>query len=133
MSTNRSRQRGEGKVGCISALVVFGVLGAAAIKVVPVLYGNYQLEDAADRKAESASGRPEEVMQRELLQEAQNIGVPDALKPRAITVSKRTAVDGMGSCTVALHYTTTIDFYGVYKYDLVVDKKINKPLLENIR
>jgi hypothetical protein len=133
MTPFRSRQRGEGKVGCISSLVVFIIIAAAAIKAVPVFYANHQMEDAATRKAESASGRAEEIIQRELLEEARTIGVEQALRPRAITVVKRGGGDGMGSCTVSLSYTTTIDFYGLYKWDLVTDKRITKPLLENIR
>lgn len=133
MTTFRTRQRGEGKVGCISALVVLSILTAIAIKLVPVLYANNQMVDAAERKAEGASGRAEEVLLRELLEEARTIGVESAIKPRAITVSKRGGGDGMGSCTVTLSYTTTIDFYGMYKYDVIVDKRISKPLLENIR
>ena len=39
----------------------------------------------------------------------------------------------MGNCTVMMRYTTTVDFYGIYKYDVGVDKRISKPLLENIR
>lgn len=133
MTPFRSRQRGEGKVGCISSLVVFIIIAAAAIKAVPVFYANHQMEDAATRKAESASGRAEEIILRELLEEARTIGVEQALRPRAITVVKRGGGDGMGSCTVSLSYTTTIDFYGLYKWDLVTDKRITKPLLENIR
>ncbi len=134
MTPFRTRQRGEGKVGCISALVVFAILAAIAIKIVPVFYKDNQMEDAAERKAESASGRAEEVLLRELLEEARTIGVEQALRPRAVQVVKRAGGDsGMGSCTVTLNYTTTVDFYGFYKYDVKVDKRITKPLLENIR
>jgi Tfp pilus assembly major pilin PilA len=133
MTPFRTRQRGEGKVGCISSLVVFIIISAIAIKAVPVYYANYQMQDAATRKAESASGRAEEVILRELLEEARTIGVEQALRPRAVGVQKRGGGDGMGSCTVTLNYTTTIDFYGMYKYDVITDKRITKPLLENIR
>jgi hypothetical protein len=134
MTTFRSRQRGEGKVGCITALVVLGILGAAAVKLVPVLWGNNQLEDVCERKAESAAGREEEVLKKEILEEAQKIGVLEALKPRAIEVTKRGGGESnMGNCIVMMRYTTTVDFYGLYKYDVVVDKRISKPLLENIR
>ena len=134
MTTFLTRQRGEGKVGCISALVVFGILGAAAIKIIPVYYANNQLTDAAERKAESASGREADILRRELLEDARTIGVEQAFKPGAITLVKRGAGDSvMGSCTVTLRYTTTIDFYGFYKYDVIVDKVISKPLLENVR
>jgi hypothetical protein len=134
MSTFRTRQRGEGKVGCISSAVIFALLAAAAIKIVPVYYANHQLQDAAERRAESASGRAEEAMLKEIMEEAKTIGVVDALRPRAISVVKRSGGDSnMGSCTVSLRYTTTVDFYGVYKYDVIVDKRITKPLLENIR
>ena len=134
MTTFRTRQRGEGKVGCITSLAVFAILGAIAIKLVPVMYANHQLEDAAERKAESASGRQEEVLLKELLEDARTIGVENAFKARAVTLVKRSGADGnMGSCTVTLNYTTTVDFYGFYKYDVIMDKRITKPLLENIR
>jgi Tfp pilus assembly major pilin PilA len=134
MSTFRSRQRGEGKVGCISSAVILAILAAAAIKIVPVYYANNQLVDAATRRAEAASGRDPEVMTKELLAEARTIGVEEALRPRAISITKKAGTDSnMGSCTVRLNYSTTVDFYGVYKYDVIVDKTITKPLLENIR
>ena len=48
----------------------------------------------------------------------------------AIRVSK-TGGDA-GTCTITLRYKRVIDFYGVYKWTLETDKRITKPIFENI-
>lgn len=130
--TSRTRERGEGKIGCIISLIVLIAVAAAGLKIVPVLYSNNNLEDAALRKAETAAGRPIEDLQKELKAEAQKLEIMEALAPGAIVISKHTANVG-GTITVVLKFTRKVDLYGITQFDIVTDKRIDQPLYENIR
>lgn len=126
------KQRGEGKIGCIVTLLVLGLLGAAAFKAVPVYYGNSELIDACDFIASGASRKPIETVEREVKDKARELGVLEALSTKnAIRVTK-VGNGEVGTCTITLRYKRTIDFYGVYKYTLVTDKLVTKPIYENI-
>jgi hypothetical protein len=126
------KQRGEGKIGCVVSILVLGLLGATAIKAVPVYYGNSELIDACDFIASGASKKPIETLEREVKEKAKELGVVEALTDKnAIRISK-TGGGETGLCTITLHYKRTIDFYGAYKYTLETDKRISKPIFENI-
>ena len=125
-------QRGEGKIGCILSLLVFGALAAAGYKAVPVYYGNSELVDACDFIASGASRKPIETIEREVKDKARELGVIEVLSNKnAIRVTK-TGGGETGTCTITLSYKRTIDFYGLYKLTLVTDKRISKPIFENI-
>ena len=124
-------QRGEGKVGCIISLLILGILGAAALKAVPIYYGNSELVDACDFIASGAAKKTLETVEREVKAKARELGVAEVLADKnAIRVSK-TGGDA-GTCTITLRYKRVIDFYGVYKWTLETDKRITKPIFENI-
>lgn len=125
-------QRGEGKFGCLVSLLVLGTLGAIAYRAVPVYYGNSELIDACDFIASGASKKPIETLEREVKEKAKELGVIEALTDKnAIRVSKSGGGE-TGTCTITLRYKRTIDFYGAYKWTLVTDKRISKPIFENI-
>ena len=125
-------QRGEGKIGCFISLLILGVLGAAAFKAVPVYYSNSELIDACDGIASGASRKPLETIEREIKEKARELGVIEALTDKsAIRVTKSSSGE-TGFCTITLRYKRTIDFYGFYKWTLATDKRISKPILENI-
>ena len=125
-------QRGEGKTGCIVSMLVLGLLGAAAYKVVPVYYGNSELIDACDFIASDAGKRPLEIIDREIRAKAKELGVFEVLTDKnAIRVTK-SGNGETGFCTITLRYKRTIDFYGAYQWTLVTDKRISKPIMENI-
>ncbi|MFN7958657.1 MAG: hypothetical protein U0P46_10110 [Holophagaceae bacterium] len=126
------QQRGEGKLGCIVSLLVLGTLGAMAYKAIPVYYGNSELADACDFIASGASKKPIETVEREVKDKARELGVLEALSDKnAIRVTKAGGGE-VGTCTITLRYKRTIDFFGAYKYTLVTDKRISKPIYENI-
>jgi hypothetical protein len=127
------KQRGEGKIGCIFTLLILGVVGAAAFKAIPVYYGNSELIDACDFIASGSSGKPVEIVEKEVRDKARELGVIEVLASKgAIRVSKTGTADN-GTCTITLRYKRTIDFYGIYKWTLETDKRISKPIFENIR
>ncbi len=125
-------QRGEGKIGCLVSLLVLGVLGAVAFKAVPVYYGNSELIDACDFIASGASRKPLEVIEREVKDKARELGVVEALADKSAIRASKTTSGEAGTCTITLRYKRPIDFYGVYKFTLVTDKRITKPIFENI-
>lgn len=130
MTRTRPTERGESKLGCFITLLIVGTLIAATIKAFPVYYSNMELADACDLMASQASRLPAEQVEGNIRIKAKELEIPEALKPGAITVRK-VATDS-GTCTVYLKYTRTIDFYGVYTYKLVTDKKIEKVIFTNI-
>ena len=125
-------QRGEGKLGCFISMLVLGVVGAVAYRAVPVYYGNSELVDACDFIASGASKKPIETLEREVKEKAKEFGVIEVLTNKnAVRITKSGTADA-GLCTITLHYSRTIDFYGTYKWTLVTDKRISKPIFENI-
>ena len=128
------RQRGEGKVGCVVSLLVFAILVAVGLKVIPVYYANSELADGCKFIASSASRIPLELVERQAKDKAKELGMIDVLsQPNSITVSKvGGGPDAPGTCTIRLRYKQTIDLYGVYQFDIVTDKTISEPILENI-
>jgi len=125
-------QRGEGKLGCLVSLLIVGALGGIGFKAVPVYFSNSELADACDFIASGASKKPIETLEREVKDRARELGVAEVLKDKgAIRITKSGSGDS-GMCTITLHYTRTIDFYGLYKWTLVTDKRISKPIYENI-
>jgi len=126
-------QRGEGKIGCIFSLLLLGAVGAAAYKAVPVYWGNSELIDACDFLASGASGKPVEIVEKEIRDKARELGVVEVLRDKnAIRVAKTGSGDA-GLCTITLRYHSTVDFYGLYSWSWPVDKRITKPIYENIR
>lgn len=111
-------QRGEGKIGCIVSLLVLAILVAAGFKLVPVLFSNNELKNAADNIAVRAGILPLPTLELQLRDKAKELGIPEALAPGAMVMTKSGDANA-GSCTVRLNYTRKIDFYGVYSFDLV--------------
>ena len=126
------RQRGEGKIGCVVTLLVLGVVGAVAYKAVPVYYGNSELIDACDFIASGASKKPIETIEREVKDKAKELGVVEILMTKNAVRVTKTSNGEAGICTITLHYSRTIDFFGAYKWTQVTDKRISKPIFENI-
>ena len=125
------RQRGEGKLGCLVSLLVLGAIGAAAYKAVPVYYANSELVDACDFIASGAAKKPLETVEREVRDKAKELGIVEALQNKAAIRVSKTSGEA-GSCTITLRYQQTVDFYGVYQLKVTTDKRVTKPIFENI-
>jgi aerobic-type carbon monoxide dehydrogenase small subunit (CoxS/CutS family) len=125
-------QRGEGKIGCIVSLLVFGALAAAGYKAVPVYYSDSELVDACDFIASGAAKKPIETIEREIRDKAKELAIPEALMDKnAIRVTKAGTGEA-STCTIVLRYKRTIDFYGTYQWTKETNKRISKPIFENI-
>ena len=132
MSDRTTKQRGEGKVGCTVSLLVMAILVAIAIKVIPVYYADNQIYDIVARKAEQAAGRRAEDMEKEIRIAIRELGIPEAMAPRAITIRKTMSGD-VGNVTVTMRYSHKVDLYGIAQWPFNVDKTMSHPVLEGIK
>lgn len=125
-------QRGEGKFGCFVTLLLMGLGGAVGFKALPVYISNNELIDACGFIASGASKKPVEILEREIKDKARELGITEALKDKAAIQVTKVGNGDEGTCTVTLRYKRTIDFYGAYKWTVVTDKRIAKPIFENV-
>jgi hypothetical protein len=128
MGSSRSGQRGEGKVGCMLTLLVFLLVVAVGVKLVPVLYSNSNLADAAGDLAGQAALYPVPVLESRARAKAMELGIPEAAADGAIVIS----VSGgrSGTCTVTFDYARTVDFYGLYSLNIATRKTIILPYMD---
>ncbi|HJW09557.1 MAG TPA: hypothetical protein VJ483_07990 [Holophagaceae bacterium] len=136
MTPSQSRQRGEGKLGCVISLLIIGAVGAAAYKAFPVYYSDRELLDEVKDIGPKASGvtNPEavEAMIRAKAKELEIQEVlGDATAVRVTLVPS--AQDLPGKCTIKLRYKRPVDFYGLYQYTFVTDETVTCDIYTNIR
>lgn len=127
--SNHNGQRGEGKIGCIVSLLVVALLVAAAFQVVPVLFSNNDFVSAAENIAGRAAINPQATIEVQIRNKAKEIGIPEALVPGAVVVTK-TGDNSSGNCTVRIRYTRKIDFYGIYTYPLETNVTKSIPYMD---
>jgi hypothetical protein len=126
----RSRERGEGKIGCILSLLVMAAAIAGGVRVLPVLYGNYTLAEFAGEQAGKAGIFKLEGLEKELRSKAKDLDIPEALAPGAIAMTATGNPTEGGYCTVRLAYTRKVDLYGIYQLTLNTDEKITKQYID---
>lgn len=124
---NRSRfpltsraQRGEGQIGCIIMAVVFSIVGALAFKAVPVFISNNNFKEAAVNIATRTSTTSVEELQKEIHAKAKEYGVPEAMEPGAVVLTK-SGDKFQGTFRLKFNYTRKIDFYGLTSVDWVTN------------
>ena len=128
-SQNQARQRGEGKLGCIVSLLVLLVLVGIGIKAVPVYWSNNELKDAAKDLASRASVQSVPLIEQQLRAKAKELEIPEALAAGAIVITK-SGDNSQGNCTVRLHYSRKIDFFGITSYTLETEDSVSSPYLD---
>ena len=143
VSSFRTRQAGEGKVGCFSTLAVVGILVAIAIKAGPVYYSNNEFKKAlADDIGPSASRANSSMSAEDLADtitkaarlKAKELDIPEAQKEGAIRiVVQQAGGDTPGNVHFVLHYSRPVDFYGVYSYTFETDETFDVTLMTNIK
>jgi hypothetical protein len=111
---DRKKQRGGSKLNLVLTVLVLLAMLFASVKIVPVYFANYQMQDAIETETRFAySGYPKKTVdqiQEEVWRKAQDLGIPaqkDAVK-----------VDlGNGSVAIGFQYSVPIDL-AVYQFTL---------------
>lgn len=129
ISVNGKAQRGEGKIGCLVAALVIGLVGAIGVKLVPVLSSNNELKDITKALATSASVRPLEELKKDVRAKALELKIPEAAEPGAIEFSK-SGDHLQGVVTVRYNFSRKIDFYGVTTFDYVTQESVTYPYMD---
>jgi hypothetical protein len=70
------RQAGEGKIGCIFWILVFGLSGLVAYKMLPIKMATVQLYDFMDEQAKWAERRSPEAIQKAIVERAKQLDLP---------------------------------------------------------
>ena len=139
----RTRQAGEGKVGCFVTLTILIIAIATAIKAGPVYYSNNELVNAINSDIGPAASRARSDMAAEDLAnqvalqirgKAKELEIPEAMQPGAITVSvQQSTSDAPGNVHVVLRYTRPVDFYGIYSYSFDTNQTLDITIMTNIK
>ncbi len=139
----RTRQAGEGKVGCIVTVLILLIAIGVAIKAGPIYYSNNELVNAISNDIGPSASRARSDMPADELAaqvttqiraKAKELEVPEALKPGAIAVTvSQGSSDVPGNVHVVLRYKRTADFYGIYSYDFDTDQTINVQIMTSIK
>src|SRR5262249_25386565 len=111
---NSDGERGGSKLNLIFTLFVLGSMAFAAIKIVPVYFANYQLQDSIDSESRFAlTGYPKksaEDVRTDIFNKAKDLGIPT--QKDAIHVAMEN-----GSVDIGLDYSVPIDL-AVYQFTL---------------
>jgi hypothetical protein len=129
MNRKRVNQRGEGKIGCVVSLLVLIIVVALALKIVPVLYADNSLVNAAEDLGSRAGIMNQATLEQQLRAKAGELEIPEAMAKGAMTftiLGDRAA----GTCIVRLKFTRKIDLYGAYTLPIVVDKTVSRPFMD---
>ena len=129
MTSPLHRQRGEGKVGCITSLFVLALLAALAMKLVPVFYSDNALVNAAEDLGSRAGIMSRNILEAQLRGKAADLEIPEAMAKGAMTVQIR-GDKAQGTCVITLRYTRKVDLYGVYTLPISTDKTISRPYMD---
>jgi len=129
MTSPLQRQRGEGKVGCITSLLVLALMAALAMKLVPVFYSDNGLANAAEDLGSRAGIMSLPILEAQLRGKAADLEIPEAMAKGAMTVQIR-GDKQQGTCVITLHYTRKVDIYGIYTLPISTDKTITRPYMD---
>jgi len=104
--STRSGERGSSKMNLFVTLLILGVMAFAGIKIVPIYFANYQLQDSVESESRFAlTGYPKrsvDDIRNDVSRKAQELGIP--AKPEDVHVEVSN-----GSVDIGLDYTVLID------------------------
>lgn len=107
-------QHGGSKTNLVLAVLVLGSVIFAGVKIIPVYFANYQMQDAIQTETRFAlSGYPKksaEDIREEVWRKAQELGIP--AQKDAVQVNLEN-----GSVAIGLQYSVPIDL-AVYQFTL---------------
>ncbi len=115
-------QRGESKIGCIVALVLFAAAVLVAVKTVPVMVnvGEFQSEITAQAERAGLPRHTDKYIRSHLLAKAEELHLP--VLPEAIKITRR-----KNDITIHVEYDLDLD-YGFYTYHWHKVHNVERPL-----
>ena len=129
MTSLRSSERGEGKIGCFVSLIVLIIAAGLGFKIVPVFFSNNALVTTAEDLGSRAGIMPTASLEAQLRSRAVELEIPEALAKGAMTFHLL-GDKNSGTCIVKLHFTRKIDLYGAYTLPIDMDKTISRPYMD---
>jgi hypothetical protein len=110
--TVQNAERGGAKLNLVITLVILGAMAFAAVKIVPVYFANYQMQDSMNSESRFAlTGYPKKGpsdVQDDILKKAQDLGIPAKRDDIVVLMDN-------GSVSITLDYSVTIDL-AVYQW-----------------
>ncbi|HEX9943982.1 MAG TPA: hypothetical protein VGG03_18375 [Thermoanaerobaculia bacterium] len=117
----RRSERGEGNLGCILWLLVFGLAVLIAWKAVPVKVQSAELYDYLDEIAKfGAARRPAEDIEKDIMERAKQLDIP--LQKKDVKVERT-----RDRIYIELEYTVPVEFPG-YTYQWHFRQKLDRPI-----
>jgi hypothetical protein len=111
---DRMKQRGGSKTNLVVTLLVLGAMVFAAVKIIPVYFANFQLQDAIESESRFAlTGYPKKSVddiRDDVWRKVQDLGVPAQKEAIEVAVAN-------GSVSIELNYAVPIDL-SVYEFTL---------------
>jgi len=118
----RSEQRGESKLGCIVALVIFAAAILVAVKTVPVMInvGEFQSEITAQAERAGLPRHTDKYIRSRLLMKAEELRLP--VLPEQIKIKRRKT-----DINIHVEYDLVLD-YGFYTYHWHKVHEVERPV-----
>ena len=116
----RSRQSGDGKIGCVLWLAVFAIAGLIAYKMIPVRIQSAELYDFMVEQAKWAANQPSDGIKKAIVSRAKELDLP--VEADDVRVEK-----GGDRIRMEAQFTVPVEFPGyTYYWDFhhMVDRTI---------
>jgi hypothetical protein len=116
----RSRQSGQGKLGCILWLLLVAVTGMVAYKMIPIKIRSSELHDFMVEQAKWAANNPADALKKSVLARAKELDLP--LTEENVKVEKVRERIKMEAT-----YTVPVEFPG-YTYQWTFHHLVDRPI-----
>ena len=115
-----TRQRGEGRAGCVFWVVILIIFAMVGFKVVPVKFASAKFYDYMYEQAKYAQKIKPDQLKKIILKKANELSLP--VDPKNVVVKKLG-----GRIKIEASYTVDIEFPG-YTYVWNFNEKIDEPI-----
>ncbi|MEO7795982.1 MAG: hypothetical protein ABIV06_14535 [Thermoanaerobaculia bacterium] len=118
--TDRAKQAGDGKLGCILWTLLLGAGVLVGWKAIPVKIASSELYDYMVEQAKWAGNTPSEVLQKRIVNKGNELELP--VDPKLVTVEKANDKIRMEAA-----FTVPLEFPG-YTYEWDFDLQVERPI-----
>ncbi|HET7746279.1 MAG TPA: hypothetical protein VFM29_03200 [Vicinamibacteria bacterium] len=123
--SDRSREKGEGKLGSIIGLLVFIAVCVAAWNVAPVYIANYTFEDKLNQIARTPKGMgTDDRLMDEIMREASRQKIDTFMNRQSCVITTRE-----NSRQIECAYNRQVDVLPGWKHLFKFNPKVDQPLI----